>query len=94
MKSKFSFAIIAMYIDKKKFFHLQIKQLSNEILVHQFIYTKKKKVLKHFYMYKANPLNSLSIVQSLNIKNDHFHILEDNEGLLVLKYHISIQLVH
>ena len=49
---------------------LQIKHFPNGVLVYQSTYIKK--VLKHFYMDKVHPLNSLMVVQSLDMKKDSF----------------------
>ena len=47
---------------------LQIEYFPTRVLVHQSTYTKK--ILKHFYMDKAHPLNSSMVVRSLDLKND------------------------
>ena len=49
---------------------LQIEHLSNEILVHQSMYTEK--VLKQFYMDKAHPLSTPMVGRSLDVKKDPF----------------------
>ena len=49
---------------------LQIEHLSNEILVHQSMYTEK--VLKQFYMDKAHPLSTPMVGRSLDLKKDPF----------------------
>jgi len=71
-------------LGKTKFcFGLQIEHFSNGILVHQSTYTEK--VLKHFYMEKAYPLSTPMVVQSLDVKKDHFLSLEDDEEILGLE---------
>ena len=59
---------------------LQIEYFSNEIFVHQSTYTEK--VLKHFYIDKAHPLNFPMIVRSLEVDKDPFRPKEENEKLL------------
>ena len=49
---------------------LQIEHLPNGIFVHQSTYTEK--VLKQFYMYKAHPLSTTMVGQSLDVKKDPF----------------------
>ena len=71
---------------------LQIECCSNGVFTHQSTYTDK--VLKHFYMDKSHPLSSLMVVRSLEVSKDPFRPKEENEELLVLKYHILVQLVH
>jgi hypothetical protein len=71
---------------------LQIEYFPNEILVHQSIYTEK--VMKHFYMEKTHHLSTPMVVRSLNVKKKTFFTLEKMmKKLLVLKYHILVQLV-
>jgi hypothetical protein len=66
-------------IEKTKFYlGLQIEHFQNGILVHQSTYTEK--VLKHFYMEKAHPLSTPMVVQSLDVKKNHFHPREDDEN--------------
>jgi hypothetical protein len=62
------------------FLGLQIKYFSNGILVHQSTYTEK--ILKHFYMEKAHHLNTPMVVQSLDVKKDHFCPREDDKEIL------------
>ena len=59
---------------------LQIEYFSNGIFVHQSTYTEK--VLKHFSIDKAHPLNSPTIVRSLEVDKDPFRPKEENEKLL------------
>lgn len=59
---------------------LQIEHLQSGIFLHQLTYTKK--VLKRFNMDKVNPLSTLMVVRSLNIKNDPFRPCEDNEEII------------
>ena len=58
---------------------LKIKHFPNGILVHQSTYTEK--VLKHFYMEKAHSLSTLMVVQSLDVKKDHFLFREDDKEI-------------
>jgi hypothetical protein len=76
---------------KKLCLGLQIEYFPNGILVHQSTYIEK--VMKHFYMEKAHHLSTSMVVQSLDVKKDHFHPHEDDKKSLVLKYHILVQLV-
>ena len=76
-------------------FNLQIEYFLNKILVYQSTYTKK--VLKHFHIGKLHPLSSSMIVRSLEVKNDIFHLKEDNEELLlpeVLYYNVIDALMY
>ena len=59
---------------------LQIEHFPTRVLVHQSAYTKK--ILKHFYMDKADSLSSPMIVCSLDMKNDSFRPCENCEELL------------
>ena len=59
---------------------LQIEYFSNGIFVHQSTYTEK--IMKHFYMDKAHPLNSPMIVRSLEVDKDPFRPKDENEKLL------------
>jgi hypothetical protein len=61
-------------------FGLQIEYFPNRIFVHQSTYIEK--VLKHFYMNKAHPLSTPMIVQSLDVKKDHFRPKKDDEKIL------------
>ena len=54
-------------LSKTKFcLGLQVKHISNGILIYQLAYTEK--VLKHFHMDKAHPLSSPRVVRSLDVK--------------------------
>ena len=55
---------------------LQLEHLDNRILVHQSAYTQK--VLKRFYMDKAQPLSSPLVVRSLDVAKDPFRPREEN----------------
>ena len=71
-------------LGKTKFYlSLQIEHFSNGVLAHQSTYIKK--VLKHFYMYKAQSLSSLMVVRSLDVKKDSFRHWEKDEELLGLE---------
>ena len=59
---------------------LQIEHFQSGILLYQSNYTEK--VLKLLSMDKANPLSTLMVVRSLNVKNDPFRSREDNEEVL------------
>ena len=59
---------------------LQIEYFSNGIFVHQSTYTEK--VLKRFYMDNAHPLNSPTVVRSLEVDKNPFRSKEENEKLL------------
>ena len=66
---------------KTKFcLYLQIEHFPTGVLVHQSAYTKK--ILKRFYIDKAQPLSSPMIVHSLDMKNDQFRPYEKGEELL------------
>ena len=68
-------------LGKTKFcLNLQIEHLPNGILVHQSTYTEK--VLKQFYMDKANPLSTPMVGWSLNVKKDPFRPQEDDKETL------------
>ena len=68
-------------LGKTKFcLSLQIEHLSNGILVHQSMYTKK--VLKQFYMDKPHPLSTPMVGWSLDVKKDPFRPQEDDEETL------------
>jgi hypothetical protein len=58
---------------------LQIEHFLNGILFHQSTYTEK--VLKDFYMEKAHPLSTQMVIQSLDVKKDHFRLREDDEEI-------------
>ena len=62
---------------------LQIEHFPIGMLVHQSAYTKK--ILKHFYMDKTNPLSSQMVVFSLDVKKDQFRFCEKSEELLGYK---------
>lgn len=64
-------------------FILQIKHLSNEMLVHQSTYTEN--FMKQFHMDKSHPLNSLMVAHFLKVKNIPFHPKEDNKEIFGLK---------
>ena len=59
---------------------LELEHKANRIIVHQSIYTKR--VLKHFYMDKAYPLNTPMVVRSLEPHKDLFRPKEPNEEIL------------
>ena len=61
-------------------FCLKLSIFQNGVLVHQSTYIKK--VLKHFYMDKVNPLSSPMVVRSLDVKKDSFRPCEKDEELL------------
>jgi hypothetical protein len=65
---------------KKFCLGLQIEYFSNGILVHQSTYIEK--VMKHFYMEKAHPLSTSMVVQSLDVKKDHFRSKKDHKEIL------------
>ncbi|KAM0979765.1 hypothetical protein ACFX2C_015562 [Malus domestica] len=65
---------------------LQIEYCANGILVHQSACIEK--ILKRFGMDKAYPLSTLMVVRSLDIKKDPFRPKENDELVLVQKYHI------
>jgi hypothetical protein len=68
-------------LGKTKFYlDLQIEHFPNGILVHQLTYTEK--VLKHFYMEKAHPLNTPMIVRSFDVKKNNFRPREDDGEIL------------
>jgi hypothetical protein len=68
-------------LGKTKFcISLHIEHFPNRIIVHRSTYTEK--VLKHFYMEKAHPLNTPMVVRSLDVKKDHFLPREDDEKIL------------
>ena len=69
------------YLGKTKFcLGLQIEHFPIRVLVHQSAYTKK--VLKLFFMDKANPLSFPMVVRPLDVKNDKFFPYEKCEELL------------
>ena len=62
-------------LEKIKFcLDLQIEHFPTRVLVHQSTYTKK--LLNHFYMDKAQPLSSLMVFHSFDVKNDAFRPYE------------------
>ena len=68
-------------LGKTKFcLDLQIEHFPSKFLVHQSVYIKKN--LKHFYMDKAHPLSSPTVVRSLDVKKDPFCLCEKGEELL------------
>jgi len=68
-------------LGKTRFFlGLQIKHLSEGILVHQSTYTKK--VLERFNMIKAHPLKTPMVVRSLDKNKDPFRPKDENEEIL------------
>jgi hypothetical protein len=68
-------------LGKTKFYlGLQIEHFPNGILFHQLTYTEK--VLKDFYMEKAHSLSTQMVIQSLDVKKDHFRPREDDEEIL------------
>ena len=62
------------------YFGLQVEHIPNEYLIHQSTY--KEKVFKHFHMDKAHYLNTLMVVRSLGVNNDHFCSQKDDEETL------------
>ena len=62
------------------YFGLQVEHIPNEYLIHQSTY--KEKVFKHFHMDKAHYLNTLMVVRSLGVNNDHFCSQNDDEETL------------
>ena len=53
--------------------------------------------MKYFHIGKLHPLSSSMIVRSLEVKNDIFHLKEDNEELLlpeVLYYNVIDALMY
>lgn len=65
-------------LERTKFYvGLQIEYLKVGILVHQSSYAEK--ILKKFFMDKAQPLGSPMIVLSLKINEDLFHPREEGE---------------
>ena len=83
LKSKFKMKDLRKQKKQKKILDLQIEYFSNKMLVYQLAYTKK--VLKHFYMDKLHSLSSPTVVRSLKVNKDFFHLKEDNEELFGLK---------
>ncbi|KAF3666157.1 Protein trichome birefringence-like 19 [Capsicum annuum] len=57
----------------------QIGHLTNNIFVHQSVYTEK--VLKRFYVDGAHPLSTLMVVRSLDVNKDPFRPQKKNEEL-------------
>ena len=70
----------------------QVEHLSKGIFVHQSSYIEK--VLKRFIMDKAYPVSTPIVVRSLEKKKDQFHPRDKEKNCLVLKYHISLSLLH
>ena len=71
---------------------LQIEHCSDGVLIHQSTYTKK--VLKRFHKDKSHLLSSPMVVRLLEVTKDPFRLKKKMKNCLVLKYHISMQLVH
>lgn len=68
-------------LSKTKFyFGLQIDHIPNEYLIHKSTY--KDMVLKHFHMDIAHYLNTLMVVRSLGVNNDHFCLQKYDEEIL------------
>ena len=59
---------------------MQVEHFPNGIRIHQSTYTKK--VLKHFHLDNAHPLNTPMVVRSLDVKNDHFRPQENDKETL------------
>ena len=90
LKSKFEIKDLGKQIF---YLSLQIEYFSSEILVYELTYTKK--ILKHFHIGKLHPLSSLTIVCSLEVKHDSFHLKKDNEELLGPEVpYYSVILIH
>ena len=62
---------------------LQIEHFPSGVLVLQWAYTKK--ILKCFYIDKAHPLSSPTLICSLKVKNDPFRPCENDEELFDLE---------
>ena len=69
----------------------QIKHFSHRVLIHQSTYIKK--ILKCFHMDKTHPLSFPMGIQSLEVKNDLFHLCENDGKLLNLKVPYRILLL-
>ena len=75
----------------KYFLGLQIEYFPTGILVYQSAYTKK--ILKRLYIDKAYSISSPMVLQSIDVKNDHFVFTNMMNNYLILKYHILVLFV-